>query len=93
MENLKPITNARGLLIDLGRAYADVRNGEIELKEAAILSNLADKIIGCAKAEIKYRQARNERPDIPFFECDEFNCDDVRPVKERLDKKPNKPIF
>ena len=84
MKNLKPITNARGLLIDLGRAYADVRNGDIELKEAAILSNLADKMIGCAKSEIKYRQARNERPDIPFFEGDEFYCGDVRPMKERL---------
>lgn len=75
MKNLKSITNARDLMTDLGRAYADVRNGEIELKEAAILSNLADKMIGCAKSEIKYRQARNERPDIPFFECEE--CDEL----------------
>ena len=54
----------------LADVFAKVKSGEIDIKQAAELTNLAGKMINSAKAQIEYYALRKESPEITFLSDD-----------------------
>lgn len=55
------------LRIELLNIFTDLKNGAIELKEAAELNNTAGKIINSAKVELEYYSLTKKTPGIKFI--------------------------
>ena len=61
MKNIEEVREA------LCVAFKDLRSGELEVKQAAEMSNMAGKIINSLKVELEYAALRHEEPDIEFL--------------------------
>ena len=59
--------NVSELRSELAATFESVKNGSMEVKRAAELSNIAGKMIASAKVQIEYYQMRKERPKIAFL--------------------------
>lgn len=59
------ITDIRDQLIEV---FNGLRDGSVELKDAAEINNTAGKIISTAKTQIAYSALRGEAPYIPFLD-------------------------
>jgi hypothetical protein len=53
-----------GLTTELMNLYSDVKNGTIDLKEAAELNNTAGKIINSVKVQLEYFALSKTQPKI-----------------------------
>jgi len=53
-----------GLTTELMNLYSDVKNGVIDLKEAAELNNTAGKIINSVKVQLEYYALSKTQPKI-----------------------------
>jgi adhesin HecA-like repeat protein len=58
------ITNIRDSLIEV---FDKLRDGDMDLKQAAEINNTAGKIINTAKVQLAYAALRGEQPSIPFL--------------------------
>lgn len=68
----KPATyNIQSLLEDQLQMYRDLRDGKIEIKDAAERNNTAGKVFGGIKLQLAYAEARKETPDIGFMNKEE----------------------
>lgn len=61
------ITDLRNDLINL---FENLKNGEIQAKDATEINNTAGKIIATAKAQLAYHALRGEIPNIAFLASD-----------------------
>lgn len=58
------ITDIRDSLIEV---FDKLRDGDMDLKQAAEINNTAGKIINTAKVQLAYAALRGEQPVIPFL--------------------------
>jgi adhesin HecA-like repeat protein len=58
------ITDIRDSLIEV---FDKLRDGDMDLKQAAEINNTAGKIINTAKVQLAYAALRGEQPSIPFL--------------------------
>ena len=58
------ITDIRDSLIEV---FDKLRDGDMDLKQAAEINNTAGKIINTAKVQLAYAALRGEQPTIPFL--------------------------
>lgn len=58
---------ATALRHELGQIFDELRSGEIEIKQAAELSNIAGKMISSAKVQVEYYALLGEAPSIAFL--------------------------
>lgn len=63
--------NVNELRNELSDVFNKVKSGEIDIKQAAELTNLAGKMINSAKAQIDYYALRKETPVITFLQGDQ----------------------
>ncbi len=61
---MKTIKKLREELLSV---FDRLKNGEIDLKEAAEMNNTAGKIINTARVELEYSKLRGEKPKIDFL--------------------------
>ena len=61
---MKNINEVRKELCD---AFKDLRSGNLEVKQAAEMSNMAGKIINSIKVELEYAALKKEAPNIQFL--------------------------
>jgi len=59
---------AESLRNDLGALYDQLKSGQIEVKNASELANIAGKMISSAKAQLEYYELRKEAPNIAFLD-------------------------
>lgn len=59
---------AEKMTLELQDVFAKLKSGEIKQHDAAQLANLTGKMIGLAKAQLQYHHARNETPEMAFFD-------------------------
>ena len=59
--------NVNELRLELSATFEAVKNGSMEVKRAAELSNIAGKMIASAKVQLEYYGMRKERPKIAFL--------------------------
>ena len=59
---------AESLRTELGALYEQLKNGQIEHKNASELTNIAGKMISSAMAQLKYYGLRKETPSIEFLD-------------------------
>lgn len=59
------ITDIRDSLIEV---FDKLRDGDMDLKQAAEINNTAGKIINTAKVQLAYAALRGEQPTIPFLD-------------------------
>lgn len=52
---------------DLSEIFDQLKSGQIELKQAAELSNIAGKMISSAKVQVEYYALTGEKPSIAFL--------------------------
>lgn len=64
---MKNATELRAQLADL---FQKVKEGEVEVKAASELANIAGKMISSAKAQVEYYALRKESPIIDFLSDD-----------------------
>lgn len=64
------INSATCLRQELARLYKELKNGEVEEKDAAELTNIAGKMISTAKAQVAYYALRKDIPNIEFLKDD-----------------------
>lgn len=60
--------NATQLRYDLAEVFDDLRAGNIEVKQASELANIAGKMISSVKAQLEYYELTGDKPVIPFLE-------------------------
>ena len=65
---MKKIKTATELLDDLGRVYAELRNGELGMSVAKTAANVAGKMTGVCKTKIEYNKMIQSKSTIPFLE-------------------------
>ena len=53
--------------LDLDKAFYSVRDGAVDIKAAAEMSNIVGKIIGTIKVELEYHAMRKEDPNIKYL--------------------------
>jgi adhesin HecA-like repeat protein len=58
------ITDIRDSLIEV---FDKLRDGDMDLQQAAEINNTAGKIINTAKVQLAYAALRGEQPIIPFL--------------------------
>jgi len=63
--------NVRELRSELSAIFDQLKNGEIQAKDAAELANLAGKMINSAKVQVEYYSLRKETPNINFLADDQ----------------------
>jgi len=63
MENIKEVRD------ELCLAFRNLKSGEMDVKQAEALSNMAGKIINTLKIQHEYSALREEKPDIAFLNC------------------------
>lgn len=61
------MNNVEGVRKNLSEVFEQLRKGEVDVKTASELANLAGKMIGTAKVQLEYYALRKERPDIDFL--------------------------
>lgn len=71
------ITDIRDSLIEV---FDKLRDGDMDLKQAAEINNTAGKIINTAKVQLAYAALRGEQPVIPFL-----NTATVSPSNQLMD--------
>lgn len=59
------ITDIRDSLIEV---FDKLRDGDMDLKQAAEINNTAGKIINTAKVQLAYAALRGEAPYVPFLD-------------------------
>ena len=59
------ITDIRDSLIEV---FDKLRDGDMDLKQAAEINNTAGKIINTTKVQLAYAALRGEQPSIPFLD-------------------------
>jgi len=62
---MKNITELRN---DLSALFDQIKEGSIDVKQAAEMNNTAGKIINTLKAQLEYAELRKESPSIPFLD-------------------------
>ena len=62
-------TNMTELRNTLAETLAELRNGNISVKTATEISNMAGKINATVKSQLEYAKLRKERPDVGFLNC------------------------
>lgn len=62
--------NATELRAHLAELFHGVKSGNVEVKTAAELANIAGKMIASAKAQVEYYAIRKEAPKIDFLSDD-----------------------
>lgn len=55
----------------LSIAFTDLRNGDLSVKAATEISNMAGKINATLKTQLEYAKLRKEKPVITFLKGDE----------------------
>lgn len=65
MDNIKEVRQ------ELCTAFNDLKNGKLEVKTAAEMSNMAGKVINSLKVELEYSALRKEKPQIDFLDNNE----------------------
>jgi hypothetical protein len=63
----KPMTNITDIRDSLIEVFDKLRDGDMDLKQAAEINNTAGKIINTAKVQLAYAALRGEQPVIPFL--------------------------
>ena len=64
---MKTPGNATELRDHLCETFKQLSSGQINVKVACELSNMAGKISGTTKMQLEYAKLRKEKPDIPFL--------------------------
>jgi len=59
--------NATELRDRLCQAFDQLDSGEINVKIACEMSNMAGKITSTIKSQLEYAKLRKEKPEIPFL--------------------------
>ena len=52
---------------ELASVFEGLKDGSVELKDAAEMNNTAGKIINTARTQLEYSKLRKEKPDIDFL--------------------------
>lgn len=61
------MTNITDIRDSLIAVFDKLRDGDMDLKQAAEINNTAGKIINTAKVQLAYAALRGEQPIIPFL--------------------------
>lgn len=64
---MKNITELRN---ELSKLFDQIKDGSVEVKQAAEMNNTAGKIINTIKVQIEYAELRKESPSIPFLDTE-----------------------
>ena len=59
--------NAKDVRKELSQVFQDLKDGKIDVKEAAEFANLAGKIINSAKVQIEYLAVTKQTQKIDFL--------------------------
>jgi hypothetical protein len=67
MQNKTKIDGISSLIDDLKKVYEEARNGELKLKDARDIANVAGKIIKASSVKLDYNKYKNSDEEIDFL--------------------------
>ena len=67
MQNKTKIDGITSLIDDLKKVYEDARNGELKLKDARDIANVAAKLIKASSVKLDYNKYKNSNEEIDFL--------------------------
>ena len=67
MQNKTKIDGISSLIDDLKKVYEEARNGELKLKDARDIANVAGKLIKASSVKLDYNKYKNSDEEIDFL--------------------------
>lgn len=67
MQNRTKIDGISSLIDDLKKVYEEARNGDLKLKDARDIANVAGKLIKASSVKLDYNKYKNSNEEIDFL--------------------------